>query len=111
MSYIVKGKPMPDCCYNCTHLDDSGDYPMCRITEEQRGYNFDTYENIMDHCPLSELPKTHGRLIDSDELIQKLRNYHPTITFMDKTYNLRAVVNDVEEIISKLPTIVAAEDK
>ena len=33
---------MPSCCDECFALDDNGDYPMCRITQEQRGYTFNT---------------------------------------------------------------------
>ena len=106
MSYIVKGKPMPDCCYNCTHLDDSGDYPMCRITEEQRGYNFDTYECVMDHCPLSELPKTHGRLIDADELIKKSAMY---LSNMSNEFFRVSIENIIKEIVDNTPTIMEAE--
>ena len=35
---------MPECCDKCFILDDSGDYPMCRFTQEVRGYNFRTRE-------------------------------------------------------------------
>ena len=48
---------MPECCDKCFMLDDSGDYPMCRFTQEVRGYNFRTRERKMDRCPLRELPK------------------------------------------------------
>ena len=46
---------MPECCDKCFMLDDSGDYPMCRFTQEVRGYNFRTRERKMDRCPLREL--------------------------------------------------------
>lgn len=55
MSVIVRGMEMPKCCEECWALDDYGDYPMCRITEEQRGYNFRTREKRMDRCPLEEV--------------------------------------------------------
>lgn len=53
MSIIIRGVDMPKCCDDCWALDDSGDYPMCRITGEQRGYTFRTREKRMDKCPLS----------------------------------------------------------
>lgn len=53
MSIIIRGVDMPKCCADCWALDDSGDYPMCRITMEQRGYTFRTREKRMDKCPLS----------------------------------------------------------
>lgn len=67
MSVIVKNMEMPKNCDTCWALDDYGDYPRCRITGEQRGYNFPVRERRMDNCPLIELPP-HGRLGDLDEL-------------------------------------------
>ena len=48
---------MPNCCDECFMLDDSGDYPMCRFTQEIRGYNFKTRERKMHRCPLKPLPE------------------------------------------------------
>ena len=48
---------MPSCCYECFALDDNGDYPRCRITDEQSGYKFRTREQKMDKCPLKPMPK------------------------------------------------------
>ena len=67
MSILIKGLEMPSCCADCWALDEYGDYPVCRITEEQRGYNFRIREKRMDKCPLVSVPP-HGRLIDADEL-------------------------------------------
>ncbi len=68
MTILIKGMEMPSCCDDCWALDEYGDYPVCRITEEQRGYNFRTREKRMDKCPLIEVPTPHGRLIDFDAL-------------------------------------------
>ena len=65
MSVLIKGMKMPSVCDECWALDESGDYPICRITEETRGYNFRVREKRMDRCPLIELPD-HGDLIDRD---------------------------------------------
>ena len=56
MSILIKDMEMPKNCDNCWALDDYGDYPRCRITEEQRGYNFPIRDKRMDNCPLVELP-------------------------------------------------------
>ena len=52
MAIYIKGMEMPKPCYECWALDDDYDYPMCRITQEQRGYNFDTRRRKMAKCPL-----------------------------------------------------------
>ena len=46
---------MPSCCDECFALDDNGDYPVCLITQEQRGYAFRTREQKMDGCPLKPI--------------------------------------------------------
>lgn len=72
MSVLIKGMTMPSCCDDCWALDEYGDYPVCRITEEQRGYNFRIREKRMDKCPLvSILP--HGDLIDAEEQMRLMR--------------------------------------
>jgi hypothetical protein len=47
---------MPSCCYDCFALDDSGDYPFCLITHEQRGYTFRVREQRMSKCPFRPVP-------------------------------------------------------
>ena len=47
---------MPSCCDECFTFDDSGDHPMCLVTEEYRGYRFRAREEKMDKCPLKPLP-------------------------------------------------------
>ena len=71
MSVYIKGMEMPTCCAECRFLDESGDYPWCIITDEQRGYNFRIRELRMPHCPLVPVPD-HGRLIDADKLMDAL---------------------------------------
>ena len=48
---------MPECCDKYFMLDDNGDYPTCRFTQESRGYNFRTRERKMDRCPLKPVPE------------------------------------------------------
>ena len=57
MSVLIKGMEMPSCCDDCWALDEYGDYPVCRITEEQRGYYFRIREERMDKCPLVPVPE------------------------------------------------------
>lgn len=69
MSECVVRMEMPESCDACPCLDDYGDYPRCRLSEEQRGYNFPIHEKRMPNCPIiAVLPEGHGRLGDLDEL-------------------------------------------
>ena len=49
---LILDMQMPRACDDCPMLDESGDYPMCRITHETRGYTFNTREKRMDRCPI-----------------------------------------------------------
>lgn len=91
---VIKGMEMPTCCDQCFALDDDGDYPMCRITHETRGYNFRVRELRMDKCPFVEIKTPHGRLIDANELELDLVRHNGAIGF---------------ELIGNAPTIVPAE--
>lgn len=55
MSKAILMIDMPSCCSECFALDDNGDYPVCLITQEQRGYTFRTKEQKMDKCPLKPI--------------------------------------------------------
>jgi hypothetical protein len=67
MSECVVRMKMPGCCWDCPCLDYDGDYPRCRISNEQRGFNFPIHEKRMPKCPITQpLPEGHGRLIDWD---------------------------------------------
>ena len=48
---------MPSCCGECFALDDRSDYPVCLITQEQKGYTFRTREKRMKECPLRFVPE------------------------------------------------------
>ena len=52
---IIKNFTMPVCYDECPILDETGDYPMCRITRETRGYNFPVRDRRMDKCPLEPM--------------------------------------------------------
>ena len=90
MSVYITGMEMPSCCGECRFLDECGDYPLCIITDEQRGYNFRIRELRMPHCPLIPIPP-HGRLIDADAV--------------DTTYSDPEVI----ETLETAPTIIPAD--
>ena len=94
MSILIKGMEMPKNCYTCWALDDYGDYPRCRITEEQRGYNFQIREKRMDKCPLVPVPP-HGDLIERDKIV-----------FEDDYYGWRD-----KQVVKAAPTIIPEEEE
>jgi hypothetical protein len=103
MSIIIKGMKMPKSCDNCWALDDYGDYPRCRITEEQRGYDFPIRQKRMDKCPLVEIPP-HGRCIDADKLEEE-----PCDVVEDRDWY--CVFGHSRNQIRYAPTIIEAEEE
>ena len=57
MSKAILVIDMPKCCDECFALDDNGDYPLCLVTEEIKGYTFRSREQKMDKCPLKPIPE------------------------------------------------------
>lgn len=72
---IIKGMEMRSACggeTDCFALDESGDYPMCRITGETRGYTFPVRERRMNNCPLRPAPKGY---IDGNNLFSRIAGH------------------------------------
>lgn len=71
MSYIVKSRDFPKACSECDELHLCCDFYYCGVGYQKDGRNFDINEHYFNKtkhpdCPLLELPKKHGRLIDAD---------------------------------------------
>lgn len=98
MSVMIKGIKLPTCCDGCFALDDSGDYPYCLISHDQRGYTFRADKRRMPSCPLGEVPIPHGRLIDANEC----HKY-----FYDHLDDLHMEIAEIA--IEEMPTIIEAE--
>ena len=55
MIYIDLDCSVPTCCDECPFLDDSGDYPYCRVLQQNRGYTFATMKKRFPNCPLKQM--------------------------------------------------------
>lgn len=108
MSVLVKGMEMPENCDSCWALDEYGDYPLCRLTGEQRGYNFRIREQRMEHCPLVDVPTPHGRLIDADAFLATIRPCSASDEFQACTF--LTVKRLLFEHIEAAPTVMEAEE-
>ena len=73
MSVIVKGMEMPPSCYLCGLTDTS--FIHCEAFSRRKLLEDDCEERRPNWCPLVELPEKHGRLIDADELWNKMSKY------------------------------------
>ena len=106
MSILIQDLEMPTSCDMCLALDDYGDYPRCRITEEQRGYNFPIKQKRMDNCPLVHVPP-HGRLIDADVVFKRLQKQ--AMSVWGNGNPRYQIVLEVMDAIRFAPTIIEAE--
>lgn len=106
MSLILKGIDLPKNCIECPleggDVDDDGfDYWYCKITESMAN----TLERP-SNCPLIQIPKGHGRLIDADALykfFEDALNKNP----LDDWWEAGAVLDNIEIA----PTILESEGK
>lgn len=100
MSECIVRMEMPKSCWDCPCLDDYGDYPMCEISNEQRGYNFPIHEKRMPNCPIiCQLPEGHGPLVDADKLADDMK--------ARKAFFGR--MSDPQCLVEDAPTIIPAE--
>ena len=60
---------MPETCGACKFMDDSGDYPFCRVLSENRGYKFDVFTKRFQNCPLKPVDEQK-----KDAETEKLKN-------------------------------------
>jgi hypothetical protein len=65
MSVIVKGMEMPKCCAFCEIQHDG----VCQMNTVESIDDI-AYDGRPDWCPLVELPKHHGDLIDRQKLLE-----------------------------------------
>lgn len=99
---LIRGMEMPKNCSLCKLAQHRmlACSVMCPITGQTVGY-YDEGFHQEDHiCPLVPLPEGHGRLIDADEFIERVRMDDRT-TIIEEMH--------VAEILSEAPTIVPAE--
>ena len=97
MSEVVVRMEMPEDCFECPFgiIDDTEDGVWCNALAQQSS-------GRREDCPIvCQLPEGHGRLVDKDEMLKKIENYHRYMTIGRES--------DPRCIIEDSPTIVPAE--
>ena len=108
MSECVVRMDMPECCDECPMEYDG---VMCRAIHtpfypEKDGRYLepliDPHKERLPNCPIvCLLTENHGRLVDADEMLKKIENYHRYMT-VGRESDPRCIIEDS-------PTIVQAE--
>lgn len=110
MSECVMRMEMPKNCWDCPCLDDYGDYPMCEISGEQRGYNFPIHEKRMPNCPIiCQLPEGHGRLVNVNDIPLAMveRGQRSSRYKLGEMWELNLL--EIREALQTVSTIIPAE--
>lgn len=97
MSECVVRMEMPEDCFECPFgiIDDTEDGVWCNALAQQSS-------GQREDCPIvCQLPEGHGRLVDKDEMLKKIENYHRYMT-VGRESDPRCIIEDA-------PTIVPAE--
>lgn len=74
MSLIIKEIKLPKSCDSCdlVQFDDEGLETHCPLSPYYRWYGTPP-DYRPEGCPLAEIPTPHGRLIDADATIARLK--------------------------------------
>ena len=108
MQECIVRMAMPENCWDFPCLDDYGDYPRCRISEEQRGYNFPIHEKRMPNCPIGcFLPEGHGRLVSEKDVRWAIDDI--VIEIAERIGHVPMTKDETMEYVNQLPTIVPAD--
>ena len=102
MSYICKGN-IPKNCSKCPQRTLYHGINVCLAADKMKvsTSNKSRHEN----CLLIEIPTPHGRLIDADELIEKLERHRDMCGDIEIQYGIDMAIR----ILNNTPTIIDAE--
>ncbi len=104
MSLIIKGMDMPYCCVVCPFKEMYNDGLLCKATKPHQ-YIPKFLHKRNEKCPLTELHTPHGRLIDADELIKKLKRHRDMCGVIEIQYGIDTAIR----ILENAPTVIKAE--
>ena len=110
MSVLIKGMKMPKCCIDCEFMSWSNirQRDICDKTGEAIR-TAEHWEKRDILCPLVEIPTPHGRLIDADELREKMIKEADTyIPYVQERE--RHGYHNCELLVDDAPTVIEREE-
>ena len=114
MSILIKGTKMPKNCEECQSTLGlfADECPL--FAEFPKKFDFDPeiYHNRRyDGCPLVEIPP-HGRLIDADKLLERIkRDFDTKCIFNNEEEAYQSAIEDIEFIIDCASTVIESEEQ
>jgi len=114
MSVLIKGMEMPKCCDACSfawwsNLHQTGSCDLLDSKQCFDDYSTDYRTKRSEHCPLTEVPEPHGRLIDADKLKETLDYYISEAGWSDEINKALSWVKD--EFIDSEQTVIPASEE
>ena len=94
MSVLIKGMEMPKACEWCSFIStfttESGLGCRCEVEK----FEFWDYSKRQENCPLVEVPTSHGRLIDADEIEKCVHEWYDVgeYVFADTIRNADTII-------------------
>ena len=95
MGVYIKGVTIPEDCWHCAY---EGLFPPCGTGAES-----DYKKTRHPDCPLVEVPESHGRLVDIEDVKKAIFDYHG-----EDEQKVRMMIN---AILSSVPTVIEAEEE
>ena len=110
MSVLIKGMEIPKCCDVCQFSDWSNLHQtaMCKIYDYEpcfEDFSREYTSKRSNNCPLLELPKKHGRLIEEPEAF-----YYSGLSYIFPL-NRREIAEYFANQVKAQPTVIEAEDE
>ena len=118
MSVYVKGMEMPDDCRDCPFENYYNGITKCFATGKAMAVNWRCipWEGRAEWCPLVDVPKPHGRLIDADATMKqwgldKATKYGNENAEQQNFSYSSMMMYEVVDILDDAPTVIEAEDE
>ena len=124
MSILIKGMEMPKCCEECVagayeYNDNDERCFVCGFIKSQHPWEcehveidgIDTTKARADFCPLTEIPTSHGELVDRGGLMD---TYADRLTAVAERYSPDSsecgILSGAMKLLAIMPTLIEAED-
>lgn len=110
MSILIKDMEMPNACWACEGCDgDKKNGYFCILHKDAYDLvDIDIFKEKPDWCPLIEIPTPHGRLVDENELCNKIMSEFRGVCSYDVSPS--EAESDFMSIVDSCKTIVKAEN-
>lgn len=110
MSLIMNGVDIPKNCLLCPCCVGEGTgmgrQHYCQAIDDEP---YVSENHRPDNCPIPEISKPHGRLIDADMLLRKCQKISTQAWKMKLHADVEITMNQFIDFVKQAPTVIEAE--